>query len=393
MAEREFRFSLTRIDPDWGLNQNIEVDKSRYIEKLSSFLGPEALLQRVQPADFLACEEDSLIILRVPYDKSGGVGFRFTPKGEKYIGQGAGDSPSQEGDVIGKESKGDQVSGDNNNLPGIDYFVVDVPLVSFMNAVWGGLKLPDLKPYHLSHQAPIQPKVHETARSSVPVGIDYRRSYLQAMKAGVLRSGRLTPVRLTPDDMVRKIYVPDSPNDNSVLIFAGNRSSLVEDRVLVLQRFFERYLLTDFREHFARVDIRYVVWADAAKEVDSKGFRQKLPSAFSRILTALQNAYSIVERCYSPTEWNINIFLLSERGDFQDTDRGEIVEVVRRLLSRGISSVNYVEFLHLTPLSGQSKLVNMLSNDLQDLIGKGLGLYQVKNLADLQKEMHRMFAG
>lgn len=392
MAEHDFKFSLTRIDPDWVLNRKVIVDQSRYFKILSIHQQPEALLKQVLPNDFLIQEEDSLVALRVSYDQSEGAGFRFTPKGRKYIGQGVGDGPSQEGDVLGEESKGDQVSGDNKDLPGVDYFVMRVPLTSFMDAVLGGFKLPNLKPCHLSRLAPNQQEVKETARSPIPAGIDYRRTYVQLMRSAALRHGRPTPVRLTQDDIIRRIYVPDSPDDNSVMIFAGSRSSLVGARVLVMQRFFEIYSSRHFQDHFRQVARRYIVWSDNAQEVGPKGFWQQLPSATSRILTALQSANSIVEK-WPPTEWNINIFLLSEGGDFRETDSSEIVDVVRHLLSKGVSSINYVEFLSPTASGGESRLVNMLNRDLRDLINKGLGLYQVKNLADLQKEMLRMFSG
>lgn len=393
MVEGGFKFSLTRIDPDWVLNRRVIVDQSRYFKKLCAHQQPEDLLKLVQADDFLAQEEDGLVTLRIPTNLGESGGFQFSPRGRKYIGQGVGDDLSQTGNILSEKSKVDQLGGSNKVLPGIDYFEMRVPLDYLMDGAWGNFELPNLKPDYLSHFAPNQQEVKETSRLPIPTSIDYKRTYLQAMRTAAKRFGRPTPVRVTQEDIVRKIHVPASPDDNSLLIFAGSRSSLVEPRVLVLQRFFERYSKVHFHHYFAQVAKRYIAWSDRAQEVDPRGFWQILPSATNRILPALQSINSMVERWYPSTEWNINIFLLSEGGNFSETDRSEIVATVRRLLSKGISDINYVEFLHPTVAEGGSRLLNMLYNDLRDLINKGLGLYQIKNLADLQKEMSRMFSG
>jgi uncharacterized sporulation protein YeaH/YhbH (DUF444 family) len=114
---------------------------------------------------------------------------------------------------------------------------------------------------------------------------------------------------------------------------------------------------TWLRRNYEGIESRYIVHDVQAKEVDKQTFFSVREDGGTRISSALQCAKELIDRHYSPLEWNIYLFHFSDGDNSSEADNRLCVQMLKDHL---LPASNMFGYCQVSSAYGSGNFINVL---------------------------------
>ena len=256
--------------------------------------------------------------------------FRYGQNGRGGVGQGEG----AEGQPI---ARGDEEGGEGQagSEAGAHILEVDVTLEELAQMLGDELELPNIEP---KGKASIQQEKtrYNSIRRVGPESLrHFKRTYVEAMRRQITENSynhaRPHVVPIKEDRRYRCWESVPEPEASAVVIYMMDVSGSMTDDQKEIVRTEAFWIDTWLKSQYDGLERRYIIHDAAAKEVDEQTFYHTRESGGTRISSAYRVCASLLERQFSPTEWNIYLFQFSD-GDNWGEDNRQALDLLREQL-------------------------------------------------------------
>lgn len=318
--------------PDWTLQRKGSADQARHQQKIK-----EALKQQLP--DLIT--EDSIVtadgdrIIRVPIRNLEEYRFRFNPWQADRAAQDQGEL--KPGDVLGQipgstPNGPGQGSGKPGEVPGIDYIEANVSLEDISDLLFAELGLPYLKPKVQSVLPRPAFQFRDISKRGLMGNLDKRRS----LKENLLRHARQGQPGLgqwNPDDLRFKTWVDTTVEDNNAVVIAmRDISGSMGDFKKQTARTFAFWMLRFLQTKYHAVEVVFIVHHTQAREVSQDDFFQLGESGGTKVSSAYELCWEVIQERYPPHQWNIYPMHFSDGDNWSDQDNRRTVEYLETML-------------------------------------------------------------
>ena len=256
--------------------------------------------------------------------------FTFGEKQRGGVGQGdgePGDPVGGEGDEEGGPGKAGQEEGDH-------ILEVDVTLDELADILGEELELPAIENKGKSRIIAAKDRYTGIRRVGPESLRHFKRTYKEALKRSIA-SGVYDPrapvvVPQRDDRRYRSWKVDFEPVANAVIIYMMDVSGSMGDEQKEIVRIESFWIDTWLRRQYAGLESRYIIHDAVAREVDRDTFFRTRESGGTMISSAYRLCAQIIDREYSPQEWNIYPFHFSDGDNWSMDDTLTCIEVLRQ---------------------------------------------------------------
>ena len=313
---------------DWSLHRKGHIDQQRHMEKVK-----EAIKKNL--ADIVA--EESIImsegrkVVKVPIRSLDEFHFRFNRSKQKYVGQGDGDT--KQGDVLGQDgsSQGPGKGPGAGDEPGVDYYEAEITVDELAELIFEDLGLPNLKEKKQQELITDSFQFKDVRKKGIMSNIDKRRTLIESIKRNAVEGKSEKSIK--PDDLRFKTWDEDIRyQSNAVVIAMMDTSGSMGPFEKYIARSFFFWMVRFLRTKYQNVNIIFLAHHTTAKEVTEEEFFSKGESGGTRCSSVYELAMEIIQKRYSPDDYNIYPFHFSD-GDNLPSDNEKCLELVRELLS------------------------------------------------------------
>lgn len=244
--------------------------------------------------------------------------FRFGRPGEG-VGQGEGEL----GDPIGQGQPGDG-SGKAGDQPGDHILEVEITMEELAAILGEELELPRIQPKSKNNVQGEASRYTGLRRVGPESLRHFKRTYREALKRQ-LTSGTYNPdqpaiVPIRDDKRYRSWKTYPRPESNAVIIYMMDVSGSMTERKKELVRLTAFWIDTWLRAHYQNLKTRYIVHDAQAHEVDQHTFYHVRENGGTRISSALEMCSIMIQKEYSPTDWNVYAMHFSDGENFGSED-------------------------------------------------------------------------
>ena len=258
--------------------------------------------------------------------------FRYGKNGQGGVAQGDGEEgqPSARGD---DEGEGQGQAGSD---PGQHVMEVDITLEELAEILGDELELPKIEP---KGEATIsQEKArYNSIRQVGPESLrHFKRTYVQALRRA-LSEGAYNPkdpriIPIKDDRRYRSWETVTEPEANAVIVYMMDVSGSMTDEQKSIVRTESFWIDTWLRSQYDGVQRHYIIHDAAAKEVDEETFYRTRESGGTRISSAYRVCAELLDRSYSPSDWNIYCFQFSDGDNWGEDNRSALGMLREQLL-------------------------------------------------------------
>lgn len=251
--------------------------------------------------------------------------FRHGDRGSGGAGQGDGDV----GQPVGRGSDPGNGTGTAGDQPGNHVREVEITLDELAEILAAELELPNIEPKGQDALKSKKDK-YSSVRQTGPDSLrHFKRTYKQALKRQIA-SGSYNPANPTiiptkDDERFKSWKTVTQPEANAAIIYMMDVSGSMTDDQKEIVRTEAFWIDTWLGNQYDGVQRRYVVHDAVAHEVDEDTFYRVRESGGTRISSAYTKAKAILDRDFSPDEWNIYCFQFSD-GDNWGEDNGSCLK-------------------------------------------------------------------
>jgi len=316
---------------DWSLHRKGPADQARHNEKIK-----EAIRENLPEiiAEESIITSDGKRLIKVPIRSLEEYRFRFDPYQGERVGQGTGDS--QVGDVVARGPAGAGKGGQGKQAgdqPGVDYFEAELTVDELAELIFEDLGLPNLRPKTPREMVTESVKFTEVRKKGPMGNLDKRRTILENMRRNALRG---TPVfaNLSNEDLRFKVWEQETrPSSSAVVLVMRDASGSMGEFKKYITRSLFFWMVRFLRTKYQDVEIVFIVHHSEAKEVDEETFFHLGESGGTRVSSAYNLCWEIINKRYDPERWNIYPFHFSDGDNWSDADNKLCVELVHKLLT------------------------------------------------------------
>jgi len=326
-AGADYCFTVSR--EDWSLYRKGNIDQQRHRQKVQQAI-------RNNLAEVI-CEENIIMskeqkAIRVPVRALVEYRFKFNTDKKSHVGQGNG--KTKVGNVLGTEVHYGRRKGRGaGRQSGRDYHEVDVTVDELTDLVFEDLQLPNLK-------RKTKPKMkHESVafkdirKKGIQGNIDRRRTFLANIKRNAL-AGKPGLSSISLEDMRFKVWEESVKEEsNAVVLVMMDISGSMGPFEKYIARSFFFWAVKFLRKNYKSLEIVFLAHHTEAKEVSEDQFYTMGESGGTRCSSVYRLALDIIDKRYSPGEYNIYAFHFSD-GDNLASDNELCVDLVNQLLER-----------------------------------------------------------
>jgi sporulation protein YhbH len=318
-------FIITR--EDWSLHRKGEIDRQRHQEKVR-----EAIKKNL--ADIVS--EESIImhdgrkVVKVPIRTLDEYHFRFDSGKQKRGGQGEG--KSKPGDVIYSEPQRGQGKGKGaGDEPGVDYYEADITVDELAGMIFEDLGLPNLEQKKKPELASESVDFKDIRKKGIAGNIDRKRTIMEAIKRSALK-GKPGLKEITPEDLRYKTWdLTFKYESNAVVLAMMDTSGSMGPFEKYIARSFFFWMVRFLRTKYNNVQIVFLAHHTEARETTEEKFFTKGASGGTRCSSVYKLALEIIEKRYSPQDYNIYAFHFSD-GDNLASDNENCLKQINKLL-------------------------------------------------------------
>lgn len=350
------KYTISR--EDWSLHRKGEIDRERHREKVK-----EAIKKNL--ADVVS--EESIIlsdgrkVVKVPIRSLEEYHFRFDTGKRKHGGQGDGNT--KEGDLLGSDQKkagGPGKGPGAGDEPGVDYYEAEITIDELAQLIFEDLGLPNLQQKKKPELASEATEFKDVRKKGISSNIDRKRTIMEAMKRNAMK-GRKGTYDITKDDLRFKTWDVTFKYESSAVVLAMmDTSGSMGPWEKYIARSFFFWMVRFLRTKYQNVQIVFLAHHVEAKETTEDEFFTKGASGGTRCSSVYKLALEIIEKRFSPQDYNIYAFHFSD-GDNLSSDNERCVRYVSELL-KVCNLVGYGEiegpYYHASTLRNAFKKIN-----------------------------------
>lgn len=256
--------------------------------------------------------------------------FRYGRNGRGGVGQGDGDvgQPIARGD---DEGEGAHAGGD----PGAHVLEVEVSFEELAEMLGDELQLPRIEPKGTAKITQEKARYRSIRRVGPESLRHIKRTYVEALRRQIT-DGTYNPVdpRVVPikeDRRYRSWEQVPEPQANAVIMYMMDVSGSMTDEQKEIVRTEAFWIDTWLKSQYDGVERRYIIHDAVAKEVDEHTFYHTRESGGTRISSAYRVCADLLDRSFSPADWNIYCFQFSD-GDNWGEDNRQALQILREKL-------------------------------------------------------------
>lgn len=312
---------------DWSLHRKGEIDRQRHQEKVR-----EAIKKNL--ADIVS--EESIImhdgrkVVKVPIRSLDEFHFRFDFRKQQHGGQGDGNSKA--GDVVYSEPQHGQGKGKGaGEEPGVDYYEADITVDELAGMIFEDLGLPNLEQKKKPEIASESNEFKDVRKKGIASNIDRKRTIMEVIKRNALK-GNPGLHGITPEDLRFKTWETTYKFESSAVVLAMmDTSGSMGPFEKYIARSFFFWMVRFLRTKYNNVQIVFLAHHTEAKETTEEEFFTKGASGGTRCSSVYKLALDVIEKRYSPQDYNIYGFHFSD-GDNLSSDNENCVKYINELL-------------------------------------------------------------
>ncbi len=254
--------------------------------------------------------------------------FRYTDKQQGGVGQGEGDV----GTPVGSgEDEGDG-AGQAGDKEGGHILEVDMNMEELAQLLGEELELPRIEPKD-SDKISSPTYSYRGIRSSGPESLrHFKRTYKQALKrqivSGQYNHAKPVIIPYNEDRRYRSFKQIQQPQSQAVIIYMMDVSGSMGQEQKEIVRLESFWIDTWLRSQYKGLACRYIIHDAVAREVDKETFYHTRESGGTIISSAFKQALQIIEKDYSPQEWNIYLFHFSDGDNWSTNDTSDCMTLL-----------------------------------------------------------------
>ncbi|OPX88792.1 MAG: hypothetical protein A4E53_01751 [Pelotomaculum sp. PtaB.Bin104] len=313
---------------DWSLHRKGEIDRERHREKVR-----EAIKKNL--ADIVS--EESIImhdgrkIIKVPIRSLDEFHFRFDYGKQKHAGQG--DGTSKKGDVVHADPQQGAGKGKGaGEEPGVDYYEAEVTIDELAAMIFEDLGLPNLDPKKKPEISSESVEYNDVRKKGIASNIDRKRTIMEVIKRNAL-NGEPGLHGITPEDLRYKTWDLTFKYESSAVVLAMmDTSGSMGPFEKYIARSFFFWMVRFLRTKYNNVQIVFLAHHTEARETTEEEFFTKGTSGGTRCSSVYKLALEIIDKRYSPQDFNIYAFHFSD-GDNLVSDNDNCIRLINELLN------------------------------------------------------------
>jgi hypothetical protein len=284
--------------------------------------------------------------------------FRYGEKQKGGVGHGEGDP----GTPLGRGD--DRAAGpDAGDLPGEHILEVDVTLEELAQILGEELHLPDIQPKGKKNIVNEKERYTGVRRVGPESLRHFKRTLREALKRQIALN-QYNPdnpviIPIKEDKYYRSWKHVASPDANAVLIYMMDVSGSMGEDQKEMVRIESFWIDTWLRFQYQGIETRYIIHDARAKEVDRDTFFHTRESGGTKISTAYELCWHMIDKEYSPSEWNIYPFHFSDGDNWGGGDTEKCLQILEQRL---LPAVNVFCYGQVKSLYGSGRF----SKDLQE---------------------------
>lgn len=258
--------------------------------------------------------------------------FEFGRNDQQGVGSGEGDV----GDSLGQANPNGPGKGQAGNAPGAHIREVEISLQEMAEIMGSELGLPRIQPRgdkNLMAEKTRYNTIHSLGPRSL---LHFKRTYKEALKRSISMGDYQDKdpaiVPQARDFRYRSYKVKPVENNSAVIIFMMDVSGSMGDEQKEIVRTESFWIDTWLRSQYKGIETRYIVHDAAAHEVDRETFFSTRESGGTIISSAYQLCLELIEKYYSPMEWNIYPFHFSDGDNWSADDSQKCFQLLREKL-------------------------------------------------------------
>ncbi|MBE3588004.1 MAG: sporulation protein YhbH, partial [Thermoanaerobacteraceae bacterium] len=269
-------------------------------------------------------------VVKIPIRSLDEYHFRFDHGKRKHAGQG--DGKSKVGDVLGSDPQQGGGKGKGaGEEPGVDYYEADITIDELAELIFEDLGLPNLEQKKKPELASEAVEFKDVRKKGISSNIDRKRTIYEAMKRNALQ-GKPGLHTITRDDLRYRTWdVTYKYESNAVVLAMMDTSGSMGPFEKYIARSFFFWMVHFLRTKYQNVHIVFLAHHVEAKETTEEEFFTKGASGGTRCSSVYKLALEIIEKRYSPQDYNIYAFHFSD-GDNLASDNDNCVKLVNQLL-------------------------------------------------------------
>lgn len=316
---------------DWSLHRKGHEDQMRHQEKVQ-----EAIRNNLPD---LITEESIIMsngrkVVKIPIRSLEEYKIRYNYDKNKHVGQGDGDS--KVGDIVARGgAEGQKGAGKGQgagDMPGEDYFEVEVSLMDIEEALFKELELPNLKRKEQDNIVVEEIEFNDIRSTGLMGNIDKKRTMLAAFKRNAL-AGNASFYPIYREDLKFRTWNEVvRPESKAVVIAMMDTSGSMGLWEKYMARSFFFWMTRFLRTKYETVDIEFIAHHTEAKIVTEEEFFSKGESGGTICSSAYRKALELIEKKYNPSQYNIYPFHFSD-GDNLTSDNARCVKLVEEIMN------------------------------------------------------------
>lgn len=304
---------VRKIDPDTNRFRNIVRGKIR-----------ENLKQYISQGEMLARQGKNVV--SVPLPQIDIPNFRFGSTDQNGVGLGEG----EEGQPIGGEQA--LPGPEAGDQPGEHILEVDVSLEELADILGEELELPRIEPRG-TQSIEVEKDRYTGIHRSGPESLrHFRRTFKAALRRQIasgsydVKNPMVVPIR--EDRRYRSWNTKKVPQSNAVIIYMMDVSGSMGTEQKDIVRIESFWLDTWLRSQYKNLETRYIIHDAQAKLVDSHTFFHVRESGGTKISSAYNMAKDLIQKEFSPQEWNIYPFHFSDGDNWGGDDTAQCLKLL-----------------------------------------------------------------
>jgi sporulation protein YhbH len=244
--------------------------------------------------------------------------FRF---GE--AGQGVGQGEGNPGDPVAMDPDADG-QGQAGSEPGEHLLEVELTIEELAEIMGEELALPNIEPRGKKNITSEKDKYVGISKTGPESLRHFKRTFRQAIRRQIIAGTydpddpKVWPVK--EDKRYRSWKTTLEPESNAVIIYMMDVSGSMGDKQKELVRLISFWIDIWLTTQYKGVERRFIIHDAAAREVDRHTFFHTRESGGTRISSAYEICYKMIQEEISPEEYNIYPFHFTDGDNFRDDD-------------------------------------------------------------------------
>ncbi|MCG3127724.1 MAG: hypothetical protein CHACPFDD_02594 [Phycisphaerae bacterium] len=283
--------------------------------------------------------------------------FRYGDNSDGGVGQGEA-QPGQQVDGDGSGSRG-------GTDPGQHLLEVDITLDELAEILGEELQLPRIEPRGRHNITAVKDR-YSSIRQTGPESLrHFKRTFRRALRRMIM-TGSYNPdnpiiIFERHDKQYRSWKPVRKPQSNAVIVYMMDVSGSMGFEQKELVRLEAFWIDAWLRKNYDGIESRYIVHDVYAKEVDRETFFHLREDGGTKISSAFKSCKELLDRHYSPDEWNTYLFHFSDGDNSSESDSREACRILREeLLPRS----NQFGYCQVASAYGSGNFIDVLRDQL-----------------------------